>query len=161
MKQAATLFLVLMFVITAVAQPGSLAQFRGGIGVIPRGNGSPNVVRNIQPPGQIWVIRDIAAEVNGDGRINVDGRGLLLGGGNGIGGNANQSVFATLLCNNDANIEHSTTLTGVALDANGDFRIHDQLVPAPPDTCDAPVLLIRSAAGKTWFAAGIPRVNSK
>jgi len=28
-----------------------------------------------------------------DGRISVRGKAFLLGGGNGIGGNANQSVF--------------------------------------------------------------------
>jgi hypothetical protein len=115
-----------------------------------------NIVRGVQPPGQIWVIADLQANVRGDGRITVEGRGLLLGGGNNIGTNANQSVRATLLCTNDGNVLHDSDL--VALAAKGDFRIDDLLSPAPPNTCDSPVLLIRNSAG-SWFAAGIPKDN--
>src|SRR5262249_56741897 len=50
-------------------------------------------------------------------------------------------------------IEHSTTLTGVPLAPDGDFKIDDVLVPMPDD-CASPVLLIRSANGGNWFAAG-------
>lgn len=115
-----------------------------------------NVVRGVQPPGQIWVIRELRAEVRDDGRIRVQGRGLLLGGGNGIGGNANASVFATLICEAAAPFTlHNTTLAGVALEPDGDFKIDDVLTPVPVD-CASPVLLIRNVAG-AWFAAGIPR----
>lgn len=150
---------------------GSLVQFDGGIGVIPVSSGvviqtptgpSPtstdvnrNVVRGVQPPGQIWVIRDLKADVKDDGRIRVDGRGLLLGGGNGVGGNANQSVFATLICEAAAPFVLRNTDPPVALEPNGDFRIDDVLNPVP-NGCDSPVLLIRNPAG-AWFAAGIPR----
>ena len=66
------------------------------------------------------------------------------------------SVFATLICEAAAPfIEHSTTLTGVPLAPNGDFKIDDVLAPIP-DGCASPVLLIRSANGGAWFAAGIP-----
>ena len=57
-----------------------------------------NIVRGVNPAGQIWVISDFRADVKVDGRIRVDGRGLLLGGGNTIGTNGNASVFATLIC---------------------------------------------------------------
>jgi hypothetical protein len=145
----------------------SLAKFQGGIGVIPVSSGqgaaatativNRNIVRGVQPPGQIWVISDLKADVRADGRIRVDGRGLLLGGGNGIGGNANASVFATLICEAAAPFtERNTTLTGVALEPDGDFRIDDVLTPAPAD-CASPVLLIRNAANQSWFAAGIPK----
>jgi hypothetical protein len=147
-------------------------KFKGGIGVIPVSSGvgaaataevvNRNLVRGVQPPGQIWVIEDLKADIDLDnGRVRVDGRGLLLGGGNGIGGNANQSVRATLIC--------STVITPpattpplfdsalVPLAANGDFRIDDVLNPLPPRVCDSPVLLIRNPAG-AWFAAGIPKL---
>jgi hypothetical protein len=66
-------------------------------------------------------------------------------------------VFATLICESAAPfVEHSTDLAGVALEANGDFRIEDQLTPAAAD-CASPVLLIRNAANQGWFAAGIPK----
>src|SRR5215831_16587071 len=84
-----------------------LARFDGGIGVDPISNVvvngttttvTPNAVRGVVPPGQIWRIADLDAVVTNDGHIHVHGRGLLLGGGNSIGTNANQSVFATVFC---------------------------------------------------------------
>lgn len=147
----------------------NLVQFDGGIGVIPVSSGVPvadattsttvnrNFVRGVPPPGQIWVISALRAEVKDDGHIKVHGRGLLLGGGNNVGGTGNQSVFATLICEAAAPFtEHSTPTTGVPLEPDGDFRIDDMLSPPPPAVCDSPVLLIRNRAG-AWFAAGIPR----
>jgi len=52
-------------------------------------------------------------------------------------------------------VERNTAVTGVPLDADGDFRIDDTLNPAPSD-CASPVLLIRNTGG-VWFAAGIPK----
>jgi hypothetical protein len=144
-------------------------KFKGGIGVIPVSSGvgaaataevvNRNLVRGVQPPGQIWVIEDLKADIDLDsGRIRVDGRGLLLGGGNGIGGNAGASVFATLICEAAAPFtERNTNATGVPLEADGDFRIDDTLDPSPGGVCASPVLLIRNAANRAWFAAGIPK----
>jgi hypothetical protein len=146
-----------------------LAKFGGGIGVIPVSNvAGPanldgtfpnvrlNVVRGVSPAGP-WRIADLKAEVDTDGQIRVRGRGLLLANGNNIGQNANQSVFATLFCEAAAPfVERSTTLTGVPLEPNGDFRIDDALNPAPSE-CPSPVLLIRASSNGTWFAAGIPQ----
>jgi hypothetical protein len=155
----------------AAASGDSLVRFKGGIGVIPVSNAagvanadgtspnvSRNVVRGVNPPGQIWVIADLQAEVSVDGHIRVNGKGLLLAGGNAIGGNGGQSVFATLICEAAAPFTlHNTTLTGVPLAQDGDFEIDDVLTPAPAD-CASPVLLIRNVGG-TWFAAGIPALE--
>ena len=147
----------------------TLVKFDGGIGVIPLAGGvgqaptatvvNRNIVRGVQPAGQIWVISALRATVKTDGRIRVDGRGLLLGGGNLIGFTANASVFATLICEPTAPFtEHNTNLVGVPLEPSGDFRIDDVLDPAPPASCDSPVLLIRvTGANPGWFAAGIPK----
>src|SRR5262245_38597736 len=134
-----------------------LVEFDGGIGVIPVSSGvgtaataevvNRNIVGGVQPPGQIWVIADLRAELSADGRIQVEGKGLLLGGGNAIGTTANLSVFATLICEAAAPFtERSTTLAGVPLAPNGDFRIDDVLSPAPPAVCASPALLIRNAS---------------
>lgn len=150
----------------------SLAKFRGGIAVNPVSsaagvanadgtspNVNRNVVRGINPPGQIWRITDLSADISVDGHIRVNGKGLLLAGGNGIGGNAGQSVFATLICEAAAPFTlHNTTVTGVPIGPNGDFQIDDQLTPTPGD-CASPVLLIRNVAG-AWFAAGIPALQN-
>jgi hypothetical protein len=173
-------FFVASFLLSFVAkaqQPahqvdsGNLVKFEGGIGVLPVSAGAGleataevvtrNIVRGVQPAGQIWVISALGAIVKVDGRIRVDGRGLLLGGGDAIGFNGNANVFATLICEPVAPfIVHSTDTAGVPLAPNGDFRIDDVLVPPPPDECDSPVLLIRTVGGTDpWFAAGIPKLD--
>jgi hypothetical protein len=162
--------LVLAMVLAAaapvsVSAEDSLARFEGGIGVIPvsnvigtsaTGDATRNVVRGVSPGGQPWVIADLSADIKTDGRVSVDGRGLLLGEGNGIGTNGGQSVRAMLFCGPIAtNSVHTSDL--VALEPNGDFRIKDTLSPPVPATCDNAVLLIVSGAGR-WFAAGIPKL---
>jgi hypothetical protein len=158
----------LVLLLSALAAGPALAQdalvrFEGGIGVIPvssvagtqNASGTfPEVVRNdvrgVAPGGQPWVIERLTAIVKLDGRISVEGRGLLLAGGNGIGTNGSQEVLARLFC---GTVAHDSGT--VPLDANGDFRIDDVLTPIPPDPCTAPILLIVSGNGR-WFAAGIP-----
>lgn len=149
-----------------------LVNFHGGIGVIPVSSGvavtpdattaevvNRNIVRGVPPAGQLWVIRDLKAEVMDDGRIRVEGKGLLLGGGNNIGRAPAVSVFSTLICGTAPSFSrHSTdAVVGVPLQSNGDFRIDDTLTGDPlPPVCDNPVLLIRNRAGtQGWFAAGI------
>ena len=144
-----------------------IARFDGGIGVIPVSNGAGpvnadgtfpnvrlNVVRGVNPGAGPWRIADLRADIDTDGRIKVRGRGLLLASGNSLGQNANQSVFATLICEAAAPfVEHSTA--SVPLEANGDFRIDDTLNTVPLD-CPSPALLIRNTGG-VWFAAGIQK----
>jgi hypothetical protein len=159
------------FFASSVVADDTLVEFQGGIGVIPvsnvAGTANPdgtfanvtrNIVRLVNSAGQIWVISALRADVKVDGSIHVDGRGLLLGGGNQIGFNANASVFATLICEAVAPFtERSTNAAGVALSPNGDFLIDDVLAPTPPAVCDSPVLLIRNVGDQSWFAAGIPK----
>ena len=148
-----------------------LVRFDGGIGVIPASAGAgaanldgtlPNVkanlVRGVPPGAGPWRIADLQGEITTDGQVHVRGRGLLLASGNSIGQNANQRVFATLICEPVSPfVERSTDKAGVPLDVNGDFRIDDEL-DSVPDSCASPVLLIRNTVG-TWFAAGIPRLS--
>jgi hypothetical protein len=177
------LFFGIVYPLSAAADD-SLVKFKGGIGVIPVSSGvgaaataevvNRNIVRGVQPPGQIWVIADLRAEVKADGlgSIKVKGKGLLLGGGNNIGGNANASVFATLICqvtasdgtvsftlHNTDSDDFTAGIQGVPLEPNGDFRIDDTLSPVP-SVCANPVLLIRNAANQSWFAAGIPSLGN-
>lgn len=173
MKVVALLALALAaFTPLSVRADDSLVRFEGGVGVHPVSNavgtanadGSfPNVTRNIvrgvSPAGQIWIIADLRAKVKADGSIRVDGRGLLLAGGNAIGTNANASVFATLICEVAAPfVERNTDAVGVALEPNGDFRI-DGILSSAPNGCASPVLLIRNATNGTWFAAGLPKLE--
>lgn len=134
-----------------------LVRFDGGIGVIPaRVGGAANTVRGVNPGGQVWVISRLNADVRTDGRITIDGRGLLLGGGDNIGTNGGQSVRARLFCGaQGAEVVHNSEL--VPLEPNGDFRIDGMLDPVPlAASCARPVLLIVSGGGN-WFAAGIPK----
>ena len=167
----ASLAPVLALLVASSAMAGDeFLEFKGGIGVIPVASvGSTgvvvaNVVRGINPAGDPWRISALRAEVKADGRIHVEGRGLLLAGGNAIGTTNGQSVFATLICgplpDGPFTVSSTPVANAVALAADGDFTIDDILSPAPSNGCDNPVLLIRSAAvtGNPWFAAGIPVV---
>jgi hypothetical protein len=172
MVKSAIAVLVVLLGIVGVARAherDALFRFDGGIGVIPVQNGAGlanpdgtfpnvklNIVRGVPPGAGPWRIADLKAEVSADGSIRVRGRGLLLASSNSIGQNANQRVFATLIC--EATIpfvERNTNVAGVPLDQNGDFRIDDVLSPAPTE-CGSPVLLIRNTGG-VWFAAGIQK----
>lgn len=148
----------------ALVAADSLVAFDGGIGVdpasgvTPAGGAALNVVRGVSPGMFPWKISRLRANVQVDGRIQLDGRGLLLTGGNPIGTTGGQSVFATLFCGPAASATaHSSNPTGVALEPSGNFRINDVLTPPPPAPCTDPVLLILSAANAHWFAAGIPK----
>jgi hypothetical protein len=149
--------LVMLAIATSANAQQPLVRFDGGIGVVPVSAGpTPNVVRGTNPGGQPWVISRLTVDVKTDGRVSVDGRGLLLGGGNNIGTTANQSVRARLFCGPAATPTiHDSVL--VPLEPNGDFRIDGVLAPVPPTPCATPVLLIVSGGGN-WFAAGIPKL---
>lgn len=175
---ACTMFVGVVFSLRAAADDTSL-EFNRGIGVIPVSSvtcvpsatscvtGSTttvtvnqNVVRGVQPAGQIWVINQLDAQVSANGNITVHGKGLVLGGGNSAGGvPANTNVYATLSCLSTGTFAlSSTNLAGVPLSPNGDFQINGALAPTPTFPCASPLLLIQSAANSHWFALGI--VNS-
>ncbi|PYQ71185.1 MAG: hypothetical protein DMG01_26160 [Acidobacteria bacterium] len=149
----------------------SLVRFDGGIGVDPISgivSNAPalNVVRGVPPGGFPWVIKRLRADVQSDGRIHVDGRGLLFAGGNAIGTNGGQRVLALLFCGAPGAggslgnaTAHSSDPAGVPLEANGDFRIDDVLTPAPPAPCDNAALLIATPGTHRWFTAGIPKAD--
>ena len=144
----------------------TILKFKGGIVEIPviGTPGAPvaNVVRGISPAGTPWTIRALRAEVKADGRIHVEGRGLLLAGGNEVGTNGGASVFATLICgplpNGPFTVSSTPVANAVKLAADGDFTIDDVLSPPPSNSCDNPVLLIRTVPSGVWFTAGIPLV---
>jgi hypothetical protein len=159
MKQAlcACLFSTAMLFPFAASAQAPLVRFDSGIGVIPlRAGALPNTVRGVNPGGIPWVISRLTVDIKTDGRISVDGRGLLLAGGDGIGTNGNQSVRARLFC---GAVMSDSAL--VPLEPNGDFLIDGSLAPVPPFPCTNPVLLIVNT-GNAWFAAGIlkPRANA-
>jgi hypothetical protein len=164
---ASALSLALLTCAATASADDRLVRFDGGIGVIPVSSApgpaptaatvNRNIVRGVQPPGQIWVIRELRADVRTDGSIRIDGRGLLLAGGDNVGTTGGQSVRARLFCGTGAGVASDTTGAAVLLDADGDFRIDDQLSPVPASPCERPVLLILNGTGAAWFAAGIPK----
>ncbi len=160
------LTLVALTAAMSFAQDNTELRFKGGIGVVPvtgvaaNGTVNLNVVRGVNPGGP-WRIADLKAEIDGNGHITVVGRGLLLAAGNGIGTNAGQNVHATLFCGPAATATaFNTNPAGVALEADGDFRIDEFFSTAPVLPCANPVLLIRNVGG-VWFAAGIPNLQTE
>jgi hypothetical protein len=160
------------FFASSVMADDTLVRFKGGIGDLPVANvagtanpdGSfPNVIRNVvrgvDPAGQIWVIADLDATVKTNGDIKLQGKGLIFGGGNNAGRATGQRVFATLICEAAGPFtQRSTNLAGVPLADNGDFEINDVLVPITSQ-CASPMLLIRETVGGTWFVFGIPKLG--
>ena len=168
----------LALVLSLARADDTLVKFDRGIGVDPVANApgtaatanvvTRNIVRGVQP-AQRWVIAELKAEVKDDGRITVDGRGLVFAAGDTIGTAlvltptggtaASLMVFATLICENVAPFVERNT-NPVPLAANGDFKIDDVLSPPPPPaSCATPVLLIRNAPSGIWFAAGIRKFD--
>jgi hypothetical protein len=148
----------LLFASPAMAND-TMIEFSGGIGVIPVSSLGPpavsNVVQGVQPAGEPWRIHALKAVVTKNGRIHVEGRGLLLAGGNGIGTNGGQKVFASLI--SGTTVSSTPAANAVALADDGAFTIDDVLSPVPSNVSQTPILLIRNEAG-VWFAAGIPVV---
>jgi len=160
----------------------TLVTFDGAIGAIGVSAGlgtgatattvTRDIVRGVQPPNTPWAIADLQAQVTTDGHITIDGKGLIFAGGDTIGtaigtsasgGAAVINVFATLICENTAPFtERNTNQKGAPLAANGDFRIDDVLSPSPPapSACATPVLLIRNAGNRNFFAAGIQKFGT-
>ena len=115
MKRTALIMAIAALIGSVATQARDLlVRFDGGVGVIPAAAGAgpanadgtlpnvkSNIVRGVPPGAGPWRIADLRAEVDVDGRIRVRGRGLLLASSNSIGQNANQSVFATLICEAD------------------------------------------------------------
>ena len=175
MKKLAAVIALTLALVAPLRAGGTetLVEFKGGIGVQPVLNVVPpanqdgtfpnvsrNIVRGVNPAGP-WRIGNLRAEILTTGRIHVRGRGLLLAAGNSIGQNANQRVFATLICEAAAPfVERSSAFTGVALARNGDFEI-DDVLDSVPTGCPSPVLLVRSAGNGTWFAAGIQQLEDE
>src|SRR5262249_48056507 len=106
----------------------TLVKFKGGIGVIPISNVvvaadgtitvNRNMVRGVNSPGQIWRIANLEARIKTNGDIKIEGKGLLLAGGNTIGTNGGQSVAAQLFCG-----DQTFTSAGVPLEPDGEFKI--------------------------------------
>ena len=109
---------------TVASADDVLARFKGGVGVHPLSNFTtvpvPNTVRGVSPAGQIWVMDKLEAKVAVNGHITVEGKGLVLAGGNNAGRATGQAVFATLICEATAPfVQHSTALASVPLEPNG------------------------------------------
>ena len=162
MKNSLLAFVLTIFIggvfASALQADDTLARFKGGIGVHPVSNVTtnvtPNIVRGVNPAGQLWVIEDLDARIKTNGDISVRGKGLILAGGNNAGRATGQSVFATLICDTAEPFgQHNTNTAGVPLSAGGDFKIDDVLTPLPTGACASPMLLIRNAAaplGLRW-----------
>lgn len=157
LRTLSALALAVASVLAHASSDDTLVQFGRGIGVDPVAgiaNGAPvlNTVLGVPPGGRPWVIRKLRASIGTDGTISARGAGLVLAATDTIGtrGGITQ-VFATLFCSGVA-----FNSAAANLDLAGNFSIKGPLSAVPPNPCNAPVLLIRNAAGNNaWFAAGI------
>ena len=98
-------------------------------------------VAGVASSGAPWVVAASEFNISGNGRIQVEIRGLLISAGPAINTVGPVTmVSASLVCGDVV----AATTGGVPLSAAGDASIHDTItVPAP---CIAPAVLIRIAA---------------
>ena len=89
-------------------QHDTLVKFKGGIGAILSRTWpwtrppalciiTRNMVRGVNSPGQIWRIDELEAKVKITGTSRVNGRGLILAGGNNIGRRRDRSCLPLYL----------------------------------------------------------------
>jgi hypothetical protein len=113
------------------------------------------VLFGVSPGGAPWTIGESSARVSAD-RVRVRGRGLLLvnTGDPALDGTtgAVQKVAAAVYCN--GNMTAAFTSAAVPLDADGDFRVDEDLATPLPSPCLAPAVLVRVAQ-----AANAPVAN--
>lgn len=161
---AALLALASLATDVAYAQNSPPVRWQGGIGSQPlRAGGLVNDAFGVAPGGRPWVIAELHADLRGT-RIRVDGRGLVLGGGDATGTpGAVASVRARLACpvtpaTTPATFNYFDSAP-VPLEADGDFRINGAVTPVTAGTtlCASPGLLILNGTSAAWFAAGIPK----
>jgi hypothetical protein len=149
---ACSMVLQAIFPNAAAADDASL-KFKGGIGVIPVSSvidcpaapaacvtGPPvtvnlNIVRGVAPAGQIWVIDKLDARVSANGSIKVEGKGLVLAGGNNAGRPPpGVSVIATLICSAAAPfMQFSNSTAGVLLSTKWGLQDQRHALPVPPE----------------------------
>jgi hypothetical protein len=124
------------------------------VGSTPKLQGGPTLF-GVDPAGAPWVIGQSEARVRAD-RVRVRGEGLLLTntGNPALDGTVGpvQMVTAAVFCNDSTT--PAFTSAAVPLDANGDFRIDQDVTTALPSPCLVPGVLIRIAQ-----AAGAPVAN--
>ena len=112
----------------------TLVKFKGGIGVHPNLERDPgratgavivnrNIVRGVNPAGQIWTIKDLEAKIKTNGDIKIRGRGSVAGWRQQYRKSERWTECRCPALFVAAFTEHSTILPGVALEVNGDFKI--------------------------------------
>lgn len=178
---AAALLALAALATDAYAQNSPPVRWQGGIGSqplratapgVPGTPPTPPVVASndafgVNPGGRPWVISELHATLRGN-RLRVEGRGLLIAGGDTTGTGTVASVRARLACPNPPPNPQTTPptpltftyfdSTPVKLEADGDFKVDEMLtVPAGTKICDSPGLLIINGTSAAWFAAGIPK----
>ena len=111
---------------------------------------NPNtVIGGIKSGGAPWTVRSGSATLDGDGRLRVEVRGLILPGLGNPG--PVTSVSASLVCGGSGGTVVATTDPPVALSADGNAEIESRI--NIPSSCFGPVVLVR-ANGKAgpWIA---------
>jgi hypothetical protein len=143
-----------------------LFAFNGGIASTPTLDATPtttdptlantvvrNFVRGWQPAPFPMRITSLKGTVSNPGHIKVDGRGLLVAGGDQIGTNGGLQAWASVLCGSEW--IHTSVFAATPLSDAGDFSIDADLMGDVPASCESPLLLIRDRNRASWLAVGL------
>jgi hypothetical protein len=162
-----TVVLVAGLLALLLAAPAANAASRGGrtvlefdamVGVAEPFTGATNAIRGVPGGGLPWDIRSARGELRGNGRLEIDVRGLVLARRAPVpperqGTNPSASFRAIVSCVTSRDGVATTVNVSSELapaTARGDSKIEDTLeLPSP---CLAPIVFVASPAG-AWFAA--------
>lgn len=138
MKNRAVLTVVLSCLVAGMFAAGAAADDLGFFSSI-FGSNPGMTIAGVPSGGAAWVINRGVATLNGEGRLRVDVRGLVLP----VAGNTPgpvTAVAASVVCGDTV----AATTDSVALSREGDAEIHAKVsIPSP---CLGAVVLVRIAA---------------
>lgn len=131
-----------MFCVSAVADNGNHGSFRSSV----IGSTPGVTIGGVMSGGVPWTVRAGSAEVNGNGKIEVNVNGLLIAAGTGVPANLVGTtgpvmmVAASLVCGGSGGMVAAST-KAAPLSAAGNAEIEDTITL--PASCMAPVVLVR------------------
>jgi hypothetical protein len=137
----------------AAGRDTTILQFESMVGVTGPFVGTANPIRGINGGGLPWVITSGQGELQSDGELNVEVRGLVLAAGPAAGTNPVPNFKAIVSCLSVSNGSPTTVNVSTGLfpaSMSGDAQIETQLtLPSP---CLAPIVFVTSPTS-AWFAS--------
>lgn len=136
----------------AAGKGKTILEFDTMVGVTGPFVGTANPIRGINGGGLPWVIANGNGELQANGQLEVDVRGLVLAAGPAAGTNPVTNFKAIVSCLSVSNGNPTTVNVSTGLfPASRTGNAHIEAKLALPSPCLAPIVFVTSPTG-AWFA---------